>query len=89
MSKAKLGADVGAVDGAVATGGPAVAAGDELRVRNFADDDVAGSDLHLRMAFQTEVVVAFGEERAIDGTVRLMANGAAFAEGFVFVNEGA
>ena len=36
------------------------------------------------MAFQAEIVVALGEQSAIHRSMRLMADGAAFAQSFVF-----
>jgi hypothetical protein len=80
------------VDRFVAAGRPAGAALDEIGVRNFTDHKVAGKNvgtLNLQVALEAKIVVALDEELAIDRAVRAMASGAAFAEGFVFVNEGA
>lgn len=79
------------MDGGVAAGGPAGAAINELGVVNFADEELArliGRAVHLDVALETEIVVALGEELPVDGAVGVMAGGAAFAHGFVFVDEG-
>ena len=74
----------------MATGRPAGAAFDEIRVRDFADHEVAGKNigpLDLKVALEAKVIVALDEELAIDRAMRAMTNGAAFAQGFVFENE--
>ena len=79
------------MNGGVTSGGPATAAIDEFRVIHFADEKLAGlirGALHLNVALEAEIIVALGEKLAIDRTVWIMAGGAAFAHGFVLVNEG-
>jgi hypothetical protein len=74
----------------VAAGGPTCAALDVRGVRLFTDEKIASRNaraLDLQVAFEAKVVVAFDEELAIDRAVRPMANGAAFAQGFVFENK--
>jgi hypothetical protein len=87
ISVTKLRADVGAVHGVVATGGPAVAARHELRMIDLADDDISGISLNLRMAFQAQIIVPLDEQGAIDRAVRRMANGAALTQRFVLPDE--
>ena len=82
--------DVGAMDRGVAAGGPAGAALEEVRVRDFANHEFAGLDirpLHLHMAFQAEIIVALDKKLAIDRAVGIVAGGASVAESFVFENE--
>ena len=58
------------------------------RVVDRSETHVAGRDtwtLHLRVAFQAEVAVAFDEHLGIDGPVRDMADRAAFAHRVVLV----
>ena len=82
--------DVGAVDGAVATGGPAGTAIHVDGMIHFADEELAGlvrGPLNLHVALEAKIVVAFDEELAVDRTVRVVTTRAAFAKRFVFVNE--
>lgn len=85
--------DVGAVNGGVAAGTEAGSFGEQLRaaepgVGHLADHDGAGLAGDLGVAFEAEVVVAFGEEFGIDGAVRFVAGGATFAHGRVGEDEG-
>lgn len=76
----------------MAAGGPATAAVDVFGVVDFTDEKLTGLICHaldLRVAFEAKVVVAFRKQLAVHGTVRIVAGGATFAEGFVLVNEGA
>ena len=52
-----------------------------------ADQDLADGCLVLEVAFEAESGIALGEELFVHGTVRLVADEAAFARGFVLVNE--
>lgn len=70
----------------VAAGAPTCALPDQRRVRRVADVDFARSGVHLRMAFETKIIVALHEHLVRDRPMRLMANGAAFAQRFVLVN---
>lgn len=75
----------------MAAGAPATAHAQIHGVRCLADENLARADarpLSLGVAFQTQVVVTLKEELGIDGTVRLMTDGAAFAQRFVLENEG-
>jgi len=83
----ELGVDVGAVNGGVATGGPAAALPHKRGVVHLADEEVAGSALGLRVALQAEVGVMLHEQLGVNGSVRVVANGAAFAHGLVFEDE--
>ena len=51
----------------------------------LADHDFSRRGLHLRMAFQAEIIVPFDEQLGVDRAVRLMTGYATFAQGFVFV----
>jgi hypothetical protein len=60
-------------------------------VRDFANHEFAGLDvraLHLDVALEAKIIIALDKELAIDGTVRIVAGGAAVAQSFVFENEG-
>ena len=74
----------------MAAGGPAGAALDKIRVRYFADYEISRRDvgtLDLQMALKAEVVVALDQQLSIERTVRAMARGATFAQGFVLEDE--
>jgi hypothetical protein len=82
--------DVGAVDGRVTTRGPAGAAADEVGVIDFADEKLAGligGALHLHVALEAKIIVAFGEKLAIYRAVRIVAGDASFAQGLVLIDE--
>src|SRR6185437_9100336 len=81
---------VGAVDGGVATSGPAGAVAKERGVIDVADKNFAGSHRvrHLGVAFEAKIGIPFHEHFGVDGAVRVVANGAAFAQGGMFENEG-
>ena len=89
MSVEERRADVGTVDGVVAAGGPATAARDQAGVIDFPNGDGSGGELDFGMALEAKVVIAFGEERAVDRAVGRVTNRAAFAESFVFEDVGA
>lgn len=72
----------------MAAAGPATGTRGEDAVVFVADDDGAGS-LDFGVALEAEIVVALGEECAVDRAVRVVANDAAFAKSFVLENEGA
>ena len=70
-------------------GRPAGAPGNERGVINGPDDDFAPRQpgaLHLSMAFQAKIKIPFDEHLGINGTVRHMANRAAFPHRVVFVD---
>lgn len=84
--------NVRAVNGRMTARGPAGAAADEIGVVHFTDEKLAGligRPLHLHVAFEAKIIVAFGEKLAIYGAMRVVAGGASFAHGLVLVNEGA
>ena len=81
--------DVGAVHGGVAAGTPAGATADQRGMRNISDENFAGSGVDLRVAFEAKVHVALNEHFVGNGAVRVVADDAALAERFVFVDEGA
>ena len=83
----ELGVDVGAVNGGVATGGPAAALPHKRGMVHLADEQVAGRGLRLRVAFQAEVGVMLHEQLGVNGPVRVVTDGAAFAHGFMLENE--
>lgn len=83
----ELGVDVRTVDGGVTTGGPAAALPHKRGVVHFADEQVAGRSLCLCMALQAEVGVVLHEQLGVDGPVRVMTDGAAFAHSLVLENE--
>ena len=61
------------------------------RVVDRSENHVAGRDtqaLHLRVAFQAEIAVAFYEHLSVDGSVRDMAYRAPFTHRVVLVNMG-
>jgi hypothetical protein len=74
----------------VAAGAPTGSLAQVGRVISLADVNLSASNawaLILRVAFQAKVRVIFRQHLAIDGTVWVMANGAAFAERFVLENK--
>ncbi len=82
----QVGVDVGTVDGGVATGGPATATGEEGRVIDGPDDELAGGNtgtLNLGMTAKAEIQVRLDQQLRIDGTVGRMTQGAAFAQGLM------
>jgi len=56
-------------------------------VVNIANEQLPGGGGALDVAFQAKRLVAFGEHPGIDRAMRVMAGGAAFADGFVLVNK--
>ena len=48
---------------------------------------LAGETLRLEVALQAEVLVALHEHFVVHAAVRIVASGAAFADGFMFENE--
>ena len=69
----------------VTTRRPATALAQEPGVLDFANVNPAPAarGLRLGMAFEAEICITLGEQLAVDRTVRLMADDAAFAQGFV------
>ena len=85
-----FGIDVRAVNGTVAASRPARSLSQQCGVRDFANVNFTARNartLHLRVAFQTKVGIAFNEHFAVDRTVRIMTNDAAFTHGFMFKNK--
>ena len=83
--------DVGTVDGGVAARGPTGASLQVGGVNDVADEDlaaVAGGG-RLGVAAQAKIGIALGEHFAVQGAVRIVAGGAAFAHGGVLENDGA
>lgn len=79
----KLGVDVRSVDGGVATSRPTAALLHKGGVVDLADEKIAWRGLHLGMAFQAEIGVVLDQELGVHGAVRIVANRAALAHGFV------
>src|ERR1051326_3909810 len=79
--------DLRAVDGFVATGGPARALRQTRGVIAVADEDAAVARLLLEMAFQAERRIALVQHPLVHRAVRRMATDAAFAERFVLEDE--
>src|SRR5881296_328863 len=79
-SVVKVRADVGSVDRWMTARRPARALSDERGMIDFADDEPAGAAGGLRMAFETEIEVALGEELAVDRAVGVMTARAAFPQ---------
>ena len=80
------------MDGGVTACGPAGAAIYEYGMIHFANEKLAGlirRALHLHVAFEAKIIVAFREKLTVYRAVRVVARGASFAHRFVFVNEGA
>ena len=77
-----------AVNGLVTTGRPARPLAEERGVVAAANDNHAGSCLLLEVALQTEVGVALHQHLIVRRAVRIVAGGAAFADGFVLENKG-
>src|SRR6266404_3409791 len=78
--------DIGPMHRRMAAGAPTSALPQVGRVRSVADVDFSwrhARSLHLRVALEAEVGIAFDEHLAIDRAVRIVANGAAFAQGLM------
>ena len=74
--------------GSVAAGGPAGTPRHQRRVVHLAKDQRAGrAALHLRVAFEAEIVVRLEQHLAVRGTVRMMTGRAALAHGLVLEDE--
>ncbi len=74
----------------MATGRPTSSDLQKSRVIGVADVNVTGGNvwgLHLRVAAQAKIRIIFDEQFPVDRTVRAVANGAAFAQRFVFKNK--
>ena len=79
------------MDGGVAPRRPASATTNKISVSHFADEELTGlviGSVHLHVAFEAKIIVAFGEKLAVHRAVRVMANGAAFPHCFMLVNKG-
>src|ERR1700728_4811120 len=63
---------------------PAGAARDERRMVHIANQQHAGTGLLLEMALQAQVLIARDEHFLVHAAVRIVADGAAFADGFMF-----
>src|SRR5262245_24024362 len=84
------GMNIGAVDRGMASGTPTGALPQKGGMQGIANIDLATAGvLHLCMAFQAKIGVRLDQQLAIEGAVRVVANGAAFSERFVFKYEGA
>jgi len=81
--------DVRAVNRCVTASGPTGAVSQAGGVVPTTDVDATGSirSLRLGMATEAEIGIRFGEHFGVDGAVGIMADGAAFAQGGMFVNE--
>jgi hypothetical protein len=85
IEKERLGG--GTVNGGVAAGGPAGAVAQECAVVNVTEKNRSARGLCLGVAFDAQIVIALHEHFGIDRTVRVMADGAAFAQRRVLENE--
>ena len=79
--------EVRAMYGSVTTGAPTAAKPEVGGMVHLADVNLARSALYLRVALQAKVVVALNKHLVVDGTVRIVADGASFAHGFVLEDE--
>ena len=75
--------DVRAVHGRMTAGGPASALAHPRRVRRIANENLARLPLHLRVAFQTKIRVILDQQLAIDRSMGVVTDRAAFAQGFM------
>lgn len=75
------------MNGGVTTCAPTRTATQEGRVRNIANKNISAHRVHLRVTFETKIIVALDEHFVRDGPVRLMTNSAAFTQRFVFVDD--
>ena len=75
--------DVRPVNRRVASGAVTTSQSQVGRVVRLPDVDLTRRPGRLRVATETEVIVAVQEELGVDRTMRLMANRAAFAQGLV------
>jgi len=71
----------------MAAGRPAGAVNEKAGVVNVADKNGSGRGLRLGMALEAKIRVALHEHLGVDGTMRIVAHGAAFAHGGVLENE--
>lgn len=71
----------------VATGGPARALVDPVVVALIANHDLSGGAHGLRVAFQAKIGAARGQHFVVRCAMRIVAGGAAFADGFVLEHE--
>ena len=72
----------------MATRGPAGADSEKRRVRNAADENLAGGALRLRVTAQAKIRIALDEHFAVDRAVRIVAGRAAFAQRLVLEGKG-
>jgi len=77
--------DVGAVDRRVTARTTALP--QEKGMVHFADDRAAGRPRNLGVTFETEIGISLDQQLVIHGTMGLVAGGAAFAQGLVFVDK--
>ena len=82
----KLPVDVRAMHGSVASGAPAGAAAHKRCVRNVANENLSAERRNLRVTLQAEIVVALHEHLVRDRTVRLMTDGATFAQRLMVID---
>jgi hypothetical protein len=72
----------------VARGSPARGSADLIGVIVVTNEKVPAA-LGLRVAAEAKIWIRLGEQLAVDRPVRLMAGGAAFAQGFMFEDKSA
>lgn len=78
------------MDRGVAAGTPTAAEPEFIRVIFAPNDDLSRADeraLRLSVALEAKIIVAFGEQLGIDRAVRVVADRAAFTQGFVLEDE--
>jgi len=91
MSVKQARVNVGSMNRRVATRTPTRTHSQPIRVIHLPDEDPPGchpGSWGLQMAFQTEMVVPFRQQRRVRRTVRLMTYRAALAQGLVFEHHG-
>jgi len=74
------------MNGGVTTGGPAGAVTNQAAMIDVADEQI-GPGGYLRVAAETEVRIANGQQLGVDRPMRAVAAGAAFAKRGMFENE--
>jgi len=71
----------------MAAGAPTGALAQKLGVRLKSDIDLALGTLHLRMAFETKVRITLDQQLPIHRAMRVVTDGAAFPQRFMFKNK--
>ena len=80
--------DVRAVHGRMTAGGPASALAQPRGMRRIANENLPGLPLHLGMAFKAKIRVVLDQQLAIDRSMGVVTDRAAFAQGFMLEDKG-